>query len=297
MPRDIPPTPPPKPTPLILPQRYNPGNNARPRADSSPRSPRQKSPGARDTERRACDYCHRSKPTGSQRPLTTEPRDDTYYQGYNGGHYDGDPSPQEPDYLRPLRVKRAQTTQNPPARRVNLQSDQNSYQRQHQSLPTQKLNRGVSEESRSRPEIKADQPRPSFDPDHIGVCCRSSRGVPSQANAPPNIPTRTSSMRDNFATSEDDFDDNGGVIDRDVLRGLHIAASAACDEEVDDFVRNRTGLRLRKFLADLMVLETLRDMQPDEDRGHGARRKRSTLRKLKQQVRQSRDVGKFGTAA
>ncbi|PTB69826.1 hypothetical protein BBK36DRAFT_1110022, partial [Trichoderma citrinoviride] len=102
---------------------------------------------------------------------------------------------------------------------------------------------------------------------------------------------RTSSIRESVPTSEDDRQgDDGRVTDRDVLRGLHIAASAACDEEVDAFVRNKTGLRLRRFLADLMVLETLRDGDSDQGQGQGARRKRATLRHLKQQVRRSRQV-------
>ncbi|KAM0483551.1 hypothetical protein ACHAPX_002042 [Trichoderma viride] len=132
----------------------------------------------------------------------------------------------------------------------------------------------------------------------MGVCCRSSRGIPSQAIAPPNVPTRTSSIPESLSTPEDDREGDSGVIDRDVLRGLHIAASAACDEEVDTFVRNKTGLRLRKFLADLMVLETLRDVRPDQGNGPGARRrKKSTLRTLKQQVRRSREIGQLGMAA
>ncbi|KAK1246838.1 hypothetical protein MKX08_000640 [Trichoderma sp. CBMAI-0020] len=125
----------------------------------------------------------------------------------------------------------------------------------------------------------------------------SSRGIPSQAIAPPNVPMRTSSIPDSFSTPEDGHEGESDVIDRDVLRGLHIAASAACDEEVDTFVRNKTGLRLRRFLADLMVLETLRDVQPDQGNGPGARRKKSTLRKLKQQVRRSREIGELGMVA
>ncbi|KAJ6445663.1 DNA oxidative demethylase ALKBH2 [Purpureocillium lavendulum] len=79
-----------------------------------------------------------------------------------------------------------------------------------------------------------------------------------------------------------DFDD-GDIEDRDVLRGLHVAASAACDEEVDAFVRNRTGLRIRRFLADLMALEAFGDPRPGEDSRQRARRRRADMRKLKQQ--------------
>lgn len=131
------------------------------------------------------------------------------------------------------------------------------------------------------------------DRDHIGICCRSHRGVPSRANARPNIPRRTSSMSRLVSSARLDYDDQE-ITDRDVLRGLHIAASAACDEEVDAFVRNRTGLRIRRFLADLMALETLGEIRPGEDREQWARRRRAEMRKLKQQIRRSREISTAG---
>lgn len=280
MSKDTPPTPPPKPTPLVIPRRSDRENRTRPRADSSPRSPRHKSFGTRD----AFDSQSR-QPTKSTAHC-------------HGGCYDGEQCSKEHTRMQP-RTKRAQTAQNPSTRHLNSQEDQ-TYRRPYQSLPTQRINRGRSEGTRFKPYIKSSQPRPSFDPDHVGVCCRSSRGVSSQAKAPPNIPTRTSSIRESVSASEDDREgDDGDIVDRDVLRGLHIAASAACDEEVDAFVRNRTGLRLRRFLADLKVLETLRDVQPIESRGlgPGARRRTSTLRQLKQQVRRFREASESVMAA
>lgn len=128
-----------------------------------------------------------------------------------------------------------------------------------------------------------------FDPDHIGICCRSNRGIPSRANARPNIPRRTSSMSKLLASASLDYDDSE-ITDRDVLRGLHIAASAACDEEVDTYVRNKTGLRIRRFLADLIALETLGELRPGEDQEQWARRRRAEMRKLKQQLRRSREI-------
>ncbi|PNP53142.1 hypothetical protein THARTR1_06352 [Trichoderma harzianum] len=278
MPKDSPPTPPPKPTPLVLPRRSDRENGTRPRADSSPRSPRHKSFGARDAFH-----------SQSRQPIKSTAH-------CHGGCYDGEPCSKEHIRMQP-RTKRAQTAQNPPTRHFNSQEDE-TYRRPYQSLPTQRVNRGPSEGTRFKPYTKSSQPRPSFDPDHVGVCCRSGRGATSQANAPPNIPTRTSSIPENDSDSEDDREgDDGAIVDRDVLRGLHIAASAACDEEVDAFVRNRTGLRLRRFLADLKVLETLRDVQPVEGLGPGARRRRSTLRQLKQQVRRFREASESVMAA
>ena len=80
------------------------------------------------------------------------------------------------------------------------------------------------------------------------------------------------------------------VTDREVLRGLHVAASAACDEEVDLFVRNQTGLRIRRLLADLVALEGLGSQRDGEDKEQRARRRRAEMRKLKQQMRRSREM-------
>ncbi|KJZ76580.1 hypothetical protein HIM_03916 [Hirsutella minnesotensis 3608] len=132
-----------------------------------------------------------------------------------------------------------------------------------------------------------------YDPDHIGICCRNSRGMTSTAKAPPNIPKRTSSIREAVNSEESDPDDRK-IADRDVLRGLHVAASAACDEEVDAFVRGRTGLRIRRFLADLIALEAFGGPRPGEDGGRQIQRRRTEMRKLKQQLRRSRDLAASG---
>lgn len=137
------------------------------------------------------------------------------------------------------------------------------------------------------------RPVSRYDPNHVRICCRSSRGIPSRADAPPNIPKRTSSIRGGINPYEVDFDDRE-IADRDVLRGLHVAASAACDEEVDAFVRNKTGLRIRRFLADLMALEAFGDPRPGEGSEQRARRRRAEMRKLKQQMRRSREIAMTG---
>ncbi|KAG6010150.1 hypothetical protein E4U54_008422 [Claviceps lovelessii] len=149
---------------------------------------------------------------------------------------------------------------------------------------------------RPRRSVSASTRRKSvfqYDPHHIGICCPKSRGVPAKLTARPNIPRRTSSIKDSRDSSDFDYDDRE-ISDRDVLRGLHVAASAACNEEIDAFVRNRTGLRVRRFLADLMVLETLTAVRPGEDDEQHARRRRAEMRKLKQQVRRSREVAMTG---
>lgn len=53
------------------------------------------------------------------------------------------------------------------------------------------------------------------------------------------------------------------INDRDVLRGLKLAVSAACDETLDSWIREKTGLRLRRFLADLKTFEDLEREEVD----------------------------------
>ncbi|OTA64853.1 hypothetical protein K449DRAFT_404346 [Hypoxylon sp. EC38] len=50
-----------------------------------------------------------------------------------------------------------------------------------------------------------------------------------------------------------DYDD-ADINDRDVIKGLQIAIHAAADNVYDAFIRQRTGLRIRRFLADLMAV-------------------------------------------
>ncbi|WYZ34984.1 hypothetical protein EsH8_I_001260 [Colletotrichum jinshuiense] len=82
--------------------------------------------------------------------------------------------------------------------------------------------------------------------------------------------------------------DDRDIDDRDVLRGLHIAISAACDEEVDAWIRQKTGVRIRRFLADLRAFETLGEEEQPDPSKERARRRRAESRKLKAQIRQSK---------
>lgn len=92
---------------------------------------------------------------------------------------------------------------------------------------------------------------------NVPSCARGSSK--SNKHRPrPNIPQRMSSIRPRLRSTRWE-DRNGRILDRDVLRGLHIAASAACNESVDAFIRNQTGLHLRWLLANLIPLETLED--------------------------------------
>ncbi|KAK1636478.1 hypothetical protein BDP81DRAFT_394167 [Colletotrichum phormii] len=82
--------------------------------------------------------------------------------------------------------------------------------------------------------------------------------------------------------------DDKDIDDRDVLRGLHIAISAACDEEVDSWIRQKTGVRIRRFLADLKAFETLGEEDQPDPAKERARNRRADSRKLKAQIRQSK---------
>jgi hypothetical protein len=104
---------------------------------------------------------------------------------------------------------------------------------------------------------------------------------------PPDIPCRVSSRRCQTTTSESSSGTTQ-VNDRDVLKGLHIAAAAACDESVHTTVHTNTGLNVRRFLSELMALSALGQDQPAEDKEKQVKRRRAKIRKLTQQVRASR---------
>ncbi|KXH50828.1 hypothetical protein CSIM01_01677 [Colletotrichum simmondsii] len=91
--------------------------------------------------------------------------------------------------------------------------------------------------------------------------------------------------------------DDKDIDDRDVLRGLHIAISAACDEEVDAWIRQKTGVRIRRFLADLKAFETLGEENQPDPAKERARNRRADSRKLKAQIRQSRAAREARAAA
>ncbi|KAF5526774.1 hypothetical protein CGCA056_v000472 [Colletotrichum aenigma] len=87
-----------------------------------------------------------------------------------------------------------------------------------------------------------------------------------------------------LSTERDDRD----IDDRDVLRGLNIAISAACDEEVDAWIRQKTGVRIRRFLADLRAFETLAEEDEADPKHERSRIRRTESRKLQAQIRQSK---------
>jgi hypothetical protein len=83
--------------------------------------------------------------------------------------------------------------------------------------------------------------------------------APRSARRPgPDLVTETSASvpSSSAADSAVDYEDRD-IHDRDVLKGLRLAVLVACDEKVDAWIRKKTGLRLRRFLADLKTFESL----------------------------------------
>ncbi|KAI0817603.1 hypothetical protein GGR55DRAFT_693770 [Xylaria sp. FL0064] len=73
-----------------------------------------------------------------------------------------------------------------------------------------------------------------------------------------------------------DYDD-ADIEDRDVIKGLQVAIHAAADDLYDGYIRHRTGLRIRRFLADLKSFEDVTELGPKDQR---AREKRAESRRL-----------------
>ncbi|KAI1383502.1 uncharacterized protein F4822DRAFT_79554 [Hypoxylon trugodes] len=58
-----------------------------------------------------------------------------------------------------------------------------------------------------------------------------------------------------------DYDD-ADINDRDVIKGLQVAIHAAADNAYDAFIRDKTGLRIRRFLADLRAVGEMQEENP-----------------------------------
>lgn len=74
--------------------------------------------------------------------------------------------------------------------------------------------------------------------------------------------------------------DDKDISDKDVLQGLKIICAASADHNFDAWIQSKTGLRLRRFLADLKTFENLTEdgiLAMGDQRA--ARRRRSERRK------------------
>lgn len=77
----------------------------------------------------------------------------------------------------------------------------------------------------------------------------SRRHTKEKLGSPAEVPI--SDTNESAAHLDRDIDD------RDILLGLKMAICAACDEDLDAWIREKTGLRLRRFLADLKAFDAV----------------------------------------
>ncbi|KAF3762552.1 hypothetical protein M406DRAFT_332932 [Cryphonectria parasitica EP155] len=82
-------------------------------------------------------------------------------------------------------------------------------------------------------------------------------GTSSKPSSTPHSqhPTLIAAQATRTASSDAVEGSDSGINDRDILIGLKMAICAACDEDLDAWIREKTGLRLRRFLADLKAFE------------------------------------------
>lgn len=79
------------------------------------------------------------------------------------------------------------------------------------------------------------------------------------------------------------------IKDRDILVGLKMAICAACDEDLDAWICSKTGLRLRRFLADLKAFESVsQERKPPVPTPISRRIRRSGRENRRLQVEQER---------
>lgn len=104
---------------------------------------------------------------------------------------------------------------------------------------------------------------------------RSRRPTEEKLGSPAAVPISDS----NESAAHLDRDIN----DRDILLGLKMAICAACDEDLDAWIREKTGLRLRRFLADLKAFDAVsKDHKPPASQTprRQVRRTRNETRRL-----------------
>lgn len=120
---------------------------------------------------------------------------------------------------------------------------------------------------------------------------RSRRPTELKQGSPAEVPVSDT----NESAAHLDRDIN----DRDILLGLKMAICAACDEDLDAWIREKTGLRLRRFLADLKAFEAVskdRKTPPAQAPRRQVRRTRDETRRLNAERERRRQSMKSKTA-
>ncbi|KAI1775591.1 hypothetical protein F4818DRAFT_457812 [Hypoxylon cercidicola] len=94
--------------------------------------------------------------------------------------------------------------------------------------------------------------------------------TPAQSKPLPGLPEektspKTTRTADVLNDAEVFFDyEDADINDKDVIRGLQVAIHAAADNRYDALIRDKTGLRIRRFLADLRAVGEV----PQQKSGH-----------------------------
>ncbi|KAI0404859.1 hypothetical protein F4802DRAFT_615273 [Xylaria palmicola] len=117
------------------------------------------------------------------------------------------------------------------------------------------------------PDTRPDQPSRKARPAPQGGTGKRNNAVAELAKA--------EEMLKDLDVFLNDYDD-ADIEDRDVIKGLQVAIHAAADDLYDGYIRHKTGLRIRRFLADLKSFEEASQFDSTDQR---AREKRAESRK------------------
>lgn len=146
--------------------------------------------------------------------------------------------------------------------------------------PKEDVHRGAE---RKRPAATGPPPGQMGRPgdDEGGESEWEDEAAEDEGEQPPPPPRQRKNKNEQAPADHHDRD----ISDRDVLKGLRLALAAACDEDYDAWIRGRTGLRLRRFMADLKGFEDFerkaaraRDDQPAWRRRAEQRRQEAVRR-------------------
>ncbi|KAK3996417.1 hypothetical protein QBC44DRAFT_365543 [Cladorrhinum sp. PSN332] len=166
----------------------------------------------------------------------------------------------------------------PSTKAPDQQSDKRSSRGKRLSLtkapsPSQRLQRAAAirqqriAEARDRDRQRIASQAPLAPPPLLGKMVAPSSSSSSLLQHPPPLPMPPRLRqgpppppplqrgRSQLPPSEDDRD----ISDRDVLKGLKIICAASADADFDKMIQSQTGLRLRRFLADLRTFEHLNE--------------------------------------
>ncbi|KAK3329742.1 hypothetical protein B0H66DRAFT_541949 [Apodospora peruviana] len=111
-----------------------------------------------------------------------------------------------------------------------------------------------------------------------------------EGSTPSTHNTVKAARGDGNSESAEEAQDDKDISDGDVLKGLKIICAASADQDLDAWIRSKTGLRLRRFLADLKTFEHLSEDGILAVNDQRARRRLSQRRKLHEEARRSRSM-------